>query len=381
MMRFKLIILLLSHIFITCACGQMYAQNIVKEKDSAKNTVLPSKNFKIGALFVCEYRASLTNNVDMSGLHNANGVEAFDGFTLRYIRISGNYQLNDKISASVLANLADFKYNPQTRVLENAFIKYKFNKYAIIYVGQFRPFFGVEDMYPYEVRRSYVWSNQYEEFGKNGWQSFQLGIAATGSLADRGIPLNYYLSVVNGNGKNMTGDNDRNKSLTWRLESRFSKHLKLGINHGITRYDQQAADAYGIDMEADINLAPKWILSMDAEYKIGTNFKEYSQSKATEKVLRNYYMGGIYVTPSIRYNTGFTRVKTFEFSTRYEYFKQLINNGNPRTTVTPFFGLILADDYAAKLSFGMVFDCYSRQVINTKQWNANFFFTQFQFKF
>ncbi|MEG0926722.1 porin [Chryseobacterium sp.] len=359
---------------------QLQSQPSVK-KDTIKKTVSFVKNIKAGALLVSEYRSSLTENVDMYGKHSSTGTDARDGLFLRYVRLSGNYQISDKMSASVLVNLADFKNNPQTRVLENAFIKYTFNKYAVLYIGQFRPFFGIEDMYPYEVRHSYVWSNQYEEFGRNGWQSFQLGLGLSGSLADKGIPITYYVSAVNGNGKNMTGDNDRNKDLTGRVEYQVNKHLKVGINGGTGRYDHQTGTAYGIDMQGEMPLASKWILAMDAEYKNGTNFNEYIASKVVDKKLGDYRMGGVYFTPSVKYNIGLSRVKALEFSTRYEYFEQLIPNGNPRTTITPFFGILLDDNYAARLSFGMVFDRYKRQVENSNQWNANFFFTQFQFKF
>lgn len=51
----------------------------------------------------------------------------------------------------MLINLADFKNNPQTRVLELANLKYKANNYLSIQAGQFRPYFGLEDLYPADI--------------------------------------------------------------------------------------------------------------------------------------------------------------------------------------------------------------------------------------
>ena len=351
------------------------------KKDSVKPSVIDTKSFKMGALFVAEYRSSLTSDVGMDGVHNSEGVDSYDGTFLRYVRVSGNYKLDDKISASVLVNLADFKNSPQTRVLENAFIKYAYNDYLNLYVGQFRPFFGLEDLYPYEFGRSYVWSNQYEEFGRNGWQSFQLGLAVTGYLKKIGIPLNYYVSGVNGNGKNRTGDNDKSKDLTARVDYTFFKRFKLGVNGGFTDYKNQKANAYGADLEFEVPVADGWFFSMDAEYKNGTNFNLFTASEVPDKRLDDFRMAGIYTTPKIRYDLNWSRIKALEFSTRYEYFEQLTQNGNPRTTITPFFAMMLAEKYHAKVTLGVVFDRYQRQVDNSSQYNANFLFTQFQFKF
>ena len=358
-----------------------YGQDVVNEKDTITNYSFYNKSFKMGALFVAEYKRSLTDDVDMNGLHNAAGVDSRDGTFLRYIRISGNYQLNDKISASVLVNLADFKEDPRTRVLENAFVKYAFSDYLNVIFGQFRPFFGLEDLYPYEFGRSYVWSNQYTEFGRNGWQSFQLGIAATGSFSKKGIPLKYYLSIVNGNGKNRNGDDDMHKVYTARLDYKFGKILTLGVNGGFTKMLKQKADAYGVDMEFEVPIAHKWAVSMDAEYKKGTNFLSFKNAEVPDKALSDYRMEGIYVTPKLEYNIGLPRLRKIQFSTRYEYFDSLIQDGNPRTTVTPFVGFMLADKYHARLCLGLVFDKYRTEIPNTKQWNSNFMFSQVQFKF
>ncbi len=352
-----------------------------EKKDTISNYSFYKKGFKMGALFVAEYKSSLTHNVDMNGLHNSEGVDSYDGTFLRYVRVSGKYQLNDKISATVLVNLADFKNDPQTRVLENAFIRYEYNSYINIQVGQFRPYFGLEDLYPYEFNKSYVWSNNYDEFGKNGWQSFQLGVALTGSLSKKGIPLNYYISAVNGNGKNKTGDNDKSKDVTARIDYKFFKKLKIGVNGGFTNYKNQKANAYGIDAEFISPITDKWNFAMDAEYKNGTNFNQFNASTIENKSLDDFRMAGFYFTPRLTYNLNKPRIRGIEVSARYEYFEKLKTLNNPRETITPMMSILLADNYAARLSVGFVFDRYKNTYENTSMYNTNYLFSQFQFKF
>lgn len=370
-------------LLLCCLYGFSQEQNKISEKDTIKNFSFYQKNLKVNALFVADYASALSENVNKDGYHDSEGVDSKDGFFMRYVRLSATYNLNDKISASVLVNLADFKSDPKTKVLENAFIKYKFNSYANVIIGQYRPYFGLEDMYGYEVNRSYYWSNQYNTFGnnKNGWQSFQLGAALTGSLKEINIPLNYYLSLVNGNGKNQSGDDDKTKDVMLRVEYTFIKGLKLGINGGLSRYAKQAANAYGIDMQWETEFNKKWSMYLDAEYKNGTNFNAFSNSVAENKDIEDYRMGGIYVTPTLRYNLNKPRVRALEFSTRYEYFEELTKNGNPRNTITPMFSVIFADDYYAKLSAGVQIDNYNKQIDKSTQWDSSIFFTQLQFRF
>ena len=62
--------------------------------------------------------------MDMNGNHTTDDKASNNGFYLRYVRLQAKFEIN-KITAQVLINLADFKNNPQTRVLELANLKYK----------------------------------------------------------------------------------------------------------------------------------------------------------------------------------------------------------------------------------------------------------------
>ncbi len=368
--------------FLICCffAKSVSAQNATKDT-APKSVSNDEKKFTLGTLIVADYARSLTPNVDINGKHYTSGSEVVDGFFLRYVRVSGSYVLNKRISAGILVNLADFKSDPKTRVLENAYVRYKANNYAILTVGQFRPYFGLEDMYPFEFIKSYVWTNQYDLFGANGWQSFQLGASVNGSLSHLKVPLNYYFSVVNGNGKNQIGDNDKSKDVTARVEYCFSKIITLGANAGWSAYNGQKANAYGVDLQAELSLNKKWDFLMDAEYKNATNFKALIADTKTEKSLSDYRMGGYYFTPTVRYKLDYPNIKSIEVSLRHEYFESLIKSDNPRCTTTPMVAINLLEKYAARLSIGVYMDRYKKQQPGTASYNSNLFCTQLQFKF
>jgi hypothetical protein len=126
--------------------------------------------------------------------------------------------------------IADFKNDPKSRVLENAYLKYTFNPKLALTVGQFRPWFGIEETYPIDIIKSLDWSNQYTEFGKLGWTSFQIGMSATGQLQLGEIPFQYAVSVVNGNGKtrSMIMTTENNILPVW-----FSDYLKNTISMSV----------------------------------------------------------------------------------------------------------------------------------------------------
>ncbi len=183
------------------------------------------RKFNLNALVVGRYAVSLDENIDHSGQHYLGKNEALarNSFEMQYVRLSTSFFINDKISTSILVNLAEFKSAQVSgKVLENAYVSYRHNSYFTIMMGQFRPFFGLEDLYPFQLDNSYAWSNQYLLFGRNGRQSFQVGAAVFGSLKSSNIPVSYYLTVYNGNNRNQMGDKDGSKNLTFRLEySRF----------------------------------------------------------------------------------------------------------------------------------------------------------------
>ncbi|MNR68140.1 hypothetical protein D3C85_1925260 [compost metagenome] len=45
---------------------------------------------------------------------------------VKYMRVQMRAQISKRTEVAVLANLADFKSDPKTKVLENAYLKYTF---------------------------------------------------------------------------------------------------------------------------------------------------------------------------------------------------------------------------------------------------------------
>ena len=341
-----------------------------------------SKKMAINVLFVGDYGASLTENVDINGKHFSEGAPSNNGFYLRYMRVQGKLNLTKDISGQVLVNFADFKSNPQAKVLEIATVKYKLNNYATFQIGQFRPYFGLEDQYGVAVHKSYTWSNQYSLFGKNNWMSFQLGAALYGSLQDQNIPLKYYYTLSNANGKNQQGDADNNKTHSFRLEYAPTPGISLGTNVAFGDYKGESTNAYGADLSVEKKLNNKWYTALDAEYKQGSNLVAMAASTLPKKKADDFRMQGVYVTPLIRMYTDNQKFfDAVEFSCRYEYLEDLMKSGNPSRSYSPMLSFVLGTNYQSRFSLIGNISTYNKQIPNSTQWNNSQFLVQYQFNY
>ncbi|MGC5745953.1 porin [Chryseobacterium sp. NFX27] len=351
------------------------------EEDHVKYPVL-----QIKGLFQARYLVGMTEDVDVNGLHHADGSGTSNNFMLKYMRVQVRAQISKRTEVVALANFADFKNDPKSRVLENAYLKYTFNPKLAFTVGQFRPWFGIEETYPIDIIKSLDWSNQYTEFGKLGWTSFQIGLSATGQLQLGKIPFQYAVSVVNGNGKNQINDNDNGKQYSTRLVFGLSKkyNFNLGLNGGIGEVSSKKVYAVGVDLSSLIQFDPKWSLDMQLEAKQATNHVLYN---TVDPELRSsnpdqYLIRGAYFLPNVRYEVNHKNLSAFELSCRYEYLDTNFRlNSNPRQTITPMFGLEFLKNYGARIQLGIQFDRYKHQVENTSQYNSNLFIVQVQSRF
>ncbi|MDH1604103.1 porin [Empedobacter sp. GD03739] len=344
----------------------------------------PKVTFK--GLFQGRYLVNTTKNVDVNGLHHSEGSVTSNNFMLKYVRVQMRAQISKRTEVAVLANLADFKHDTKTKVLENAYLKYTFNPKLAVTVGQFRPWFGIEETYPVDIIKTLDWSNQYSEFGKLGWTSFQIGMSVGGTVNVGKMPLQYAVSVVNGNGKNQVNDNDNGKQYSTRLVFGLDKkyNLNLGLNGGIGEVYSKQVYALGVDLSGTINLAPKWDLDMQVEAKQATNHTMYfdlDESLRPENT-DEYLVRGIYVLPHLKYQINHKNLSALEFSFRYEYLDRNFRiNSNPRETYTPMFGLEFLKDYGARIQVGVQFDRYKEQKENTSIYNNNLFIVQVQSRF
>ncbi|WP_066440958.1 porin [Chryseobacterium sp. CCH4-E10] len=341
---------------------------------------------QIKGLFQARYLVGMSKDVDVNGLHHSDHTGTDNNFMIKYMRVQMRAQISKRTEVVVLANLADFKNDPKSRVLENAYLKYTFNSKLAFTVGQFRPWFGLEETYPIDIIKSLDWSNQYTEFGKLGWTSFQIGLSATGQLNLGEIPFQYGVSVVNGNGKNQVNDNDNGKQYSTRLVFGLSEkyNLNFGLNGGIGEVFGKKIYAVGLDLSSVIKFDAKWSLDMQLEAKQATNHPLYF---AADPEIRpqnpdEYLIRGAYFLPNVRYEINHRNLSAFELSCRYEYLDTNFRlNSNPRQTITPMFGLEFLKNYGARIQLGMQFDRYKYQMENTTQYNSNLFIIQVQSRF
>lgn len=354
---------------------------IKQEEDNLKYPQL-----QIKGLFQARYLVGMSKDVDVNGLHHEDGSGTDNNFMVKYMRVQVRAQISKRTEVVVLANLADFKNDPKSRVLENAYLKYTFNPKLAITVGQFRPWFGIEETYPIDIIKSLDWSNQYTEFGKLGWTSFQIGMSATGQLELGEIPFQYAVSLVNGNGKNQVNDNDNGKQYSTRLVFGLAKkyNFNVGLNAGTGEVFGKKVYALGVDLSSLVNFNSKWSLDMQLEAKQATNHVLYNSIDPEQRPANpdNYLIRGAYFLPNLRYEVNHRNLSAFELSCRYEYLDTNFRiNSNPRQTITPMFGLEFLKNYGARIQLGVQFDRYKKQIANTSQYNNNLFIVQVQSRF
>ena len=301
------------------------------------------------------------------------------------MRVGLNTKLSEATEVVILVNLADFKSDTKGKVLENAYAKYTFNKYIAVLGGQFRPAFGIEELVPVDIIKSFDFSNQYYEFGKNGWTSFQIGASATGAFDIGKIPVNYAVSVLNGNGKNQEKDNDNGKLYTTRWGFGLSKEHKinLGLNGGIGKRANQKVFALGIDITSDFKLTDRLTFDLQIEYKQGTNHNLYFSLPADARTsnVDDYQMRGIYFLPNLRYLVDYKKLTSLELSCRFESFDNNYKvNSNVRQTYTPMLSLEFGKAYTGRIELGFEIDRFDKNIPDTSFYNDNLFLLQLQLR-
>ncbi|AWK02784.1 porin [Flavobacterium crocinum] len=341
--------------------------------------------YQLKGLLQARYLESFGDNVDVLGMHHSTGDPTQSSFDIKRMRVGLNTKLSKETEVVILVNLADFKSDTKGKVLENAYGKYTFNKYIALTGGQFRPAFGIEELVPVDIIKSFDFSNQYYEFGKNGWTSFQIGASATGTFDIGKIPVNYAVSVLNGNGKNVEMDKDNGKqySTRWVFELSKEHKINLGLNGGYGRVFKEKVFAVGVDFTSDFKLTDKLSFDLQIEYKQGTNHNLYFSLPAENRVgdVSNYQMRGIYFLPNLRYMVNYKKLTAFEVSCRYETFDPSYKvNSNVRQTYTPMISLEFGKAYTGRIELGFEIDRFDRNVPDTSTYNDELFLIQLQLR-
>ncbi|KFF14972.1 porin [Flavobacterium hydatis] len=339
--------------------------------------------FKFGGLLQVRYLGSATNDVDVLGVQDARGDVTKSSFDIKRMRVGLTTKIDENLEAVILVNLADFKSDPKNKVLENAYAKYTFNKYLVFIAGQFRPSFGIEESIPVDIIKSFDFSNQYYEFGRNGWTSFQIGASMIGEVDLGKVPVKYAISILNGNGRNQEKDKDDGKLYSSRVVFGLSKEydINLGFSAGTGKVFTSDVFALGADITVDFKLADKLTLDSQFELKQGTNHSLYYSLPLESRTgnADDYQMRGFYFLPNLRYDINYKKLISLEFSCRYEYFDSSFKlNSNVRQTYTPMVSLELGKAYRSRVEMGFEINRYDRNILNTEYCNKDLFIIQFQ---
>lgn len=357
--------------------------NTTAPEDSGSAVKYPQFQFK--GLIQARYLESFGTNVDVLGAHHSTGEVTQSSFDIKRMRVGLNTKLSNTTEVVILVNLADFKSDPKGKVLENAYGKYTFSRYLALTGGQFRPAFGIEELVPVDIIKSFDFSNQYYEFGKNGWTSFQIGASANGSFDIGKNPVSYAISVLNGNGRNQEMDNDDGKQYATRWVFELSKRYKinLGLNGGIGKRADQKVFALGADITSDFKLTDRFTFDLQIEYKQGTNQNLYFSLPADARTpnVDDYQMRGIYFLPNLRYVVDYKKLTSLELSCRFESFDNNFKvNSNVRKTYTPMISLEFGKAYLGRIEMGFEFDRYNKNIPDTSYYNDDLFLIQLQLR-
>lgn len=341
--------------------------------------------YQLKGLLQARYLESFGDNVDVLGVHHSTGDVTQQSFDIKRMRVGLNTKLSEATEVVILVNLADFKSDTKGKVLENAYGKYTFNKYIALTGGQFRPAFGLEELVPVDIIKSFDFSNQYYEFGKNGWTSFQIGASATGSFDIGKIPISYAVSVLNGNGKNVEMDKDNGKqySTRWVFELSKEHKINLGLNGGFGKVFKEDVFAVGADITSDFKLTDRFTFDLQIEYKQGTNHNLYFSLPVENRTgdVSDYQMRGIYFLPNLRYLVNYKKLTALELSCRYETFDPSYKiNSNVRQTYTPMISLEFGKAYTGRIEMGFEIDRFDRSIPDTSTYNDDLFLIQLQLR-
>jgi hypothetical protein len=375
-------IVLASLLYSSLAFAQTTSkQEVHQTKDST--SIKKERKVNISGMMLTRFTHSFNDDVDVNGKYHSDDKNySTTSFSLRRVRVQAKSQITSRADAAVLLNITDFIGNPSNKVLENAYLRYHFNNYLNLQVGQFRPYFGREDLYPEELQKVLEWSNQYYAFGANGWQSFQGGATLFGQVKVLKIPVSYYIGMFNGNGRNQLMDNDNGKLYPARIEIAVLPKTKLGLNGGLGKDGEEKIWALNADIDHVQSFGKKWELEFQSEYKRGTNNSVFDTSSTAGKQMNNYLVSGLYVLPNLKYNINSSHVQSIELAMRYESLNcDVKRNGTVKQTWMPVLSLQLDDDYFLRLETGLIIDRYKSNLPSIKNQDATRFVCQLQARF
>ncbi|WP_128330353.1 porin [Apibacter sp. HY039] len=358
--------------------------SVNRKKEKQSNTIKTVLNkVSIGGMFQTRFISSLSSGIAHNSIHFGDQDHSSNTFDIRRARLSVQAEITPKIKINVLTNFADFKSDTKTRVLENAYLGFKYNKYLNFRIGQFRPLVGPENIIPVDIVKSLDFSNQYYSLGANGWGSFQVGMDVSGSVDIGKIPMSYSVAIVNGNGKNKL-DTDNGKLFIARDAFNLYKKYKLeiGINGSWGRVMKKDVYMGAIDITSTIPIASQWSLFLQGQGGKAINHNEYLKaSNVSTYKINDYIMQGWFILPNLRYEAKRKYLHSVEFSCRIEEWEVNKLNDNKKTSVTPALSFEFIENYKLRLVIAMQMDRYKKNIPLTSFYNSNLLTIQLQARF
>ncbi|MGI9525704.1 MAG: hypothetical protein ACR2MS_01195 [Weeksellaceae bacterium] len=360
---------------------QIASQNTIHSGVSQEESEVFKPKGKFGFFLIGGYAFGLDENTNGGGNYiPADSDESSNDFYIKYARVNGSYQITPKIKGNLLLNLADFKSADVSRkVLEIASVTYAHNKALNLRVGQYRPYFGVENTYGIGNHLSNAWSNTYSLMGKSNWQSFQIGASLYGDLSEENIPVKYYLNVYNGNGKNRIADNDSNKNISSRLVLTAIPGVEVAANYAIAKHLDENVNAAAFDFKTHHDFSSAWAFNSEFSYAFGHNLGEAIGMKVPRNELDNYKFRSWYFTPELVYALNSSNLKSVRFSCRYESMYNNLDNKNLRTIITPMLSFDIADNFRS--SVVAIIDKYDKENATQGLMDTQWMQLQLQFNY
>ena len=326
------------------------------------------------------YEQSFTDSIDAQGKFSTDPVNY--NFRIRRARIRVDAEVTKKLTMTTRIALQEFN-SPSGKVLEYAYFNYKFHNAFQVRAGQFKAPFIAEELLSSNSLPVIDRGITPDIFNANNYGAFHQGLMLHGKTRAL-LPLNYYVGVFNGNGRNMRLDDNSGKNFVGRLEIFIIDDLRLGGN---VHYADIEADSWGRAWGVDLQLDRDSVLGNNigiyilGEFLQGNNIDAFSTTNLINPDLENFWMQGGYAVLLLKWKTGLKLLPLLEIGGKYEVLNPLTHrSNNSLAQLTPNIGIVFLPDNAARWQFNVVRTDYETEMAGGPKDNL-LFVTQFQVRF
>lgn len=344
-------------------------------------TTAPAFNptIKVKALVHSRFEASLTDSIDVQGKYNDDPVSS--NFRMRRIELRTDIKLNDQISGVIRVQLPELKGSSVGKVIELAYMDYKFNDMFTVRAGQFKSPFELDEQTSHEDLRMIDRGPTSVMFVNNNLASYQPGVMILGTFMKEKMPLTYNLAIVNGSNRAVNYDDNAQKNIVGRLEFTPIKGIRIAGNAQKFYTNDTTGLCYGGDISIQRPINEKMRLIVEGEYISGYGTNDFN-ADTTGLELGDFTMGGYFGQALLRTEINKPWCKTFEVGGKFEHTDPNTTvDDNAFNTITGGVGFIFTPDNMARLQLNIVHTEYEKVITDGGLTAANMFVAQFQLKF